>query len=429
MPRLRWTVVALVSLWGSWAGASSLDTEVEAALPLAREAYTFLHEHPELGKQEVQAQAFLRGRLEALGFAHFVPSASAPTAVIAVLETGRPGPVVALRAEIDARPLGLGQVEPESHMPRSLVPGRMHNCGHDMHAAVLLGAASILKRNADRLSGKIVFVFQPAEETPGGADDLIRDGILTDLRVEKVFALNVAPGLPVGRIAVAPGVSLAGSSYFTIKLKGKGSHAAAPWEGDDVGLLATHLAQQFSHLPARRLDVANRPAVVSVARIIADAGANNALPSEAELSGTVRAFEDPMASTGGLPALADVLRTTVERFAASHGIEATWSFQAGSPPTINNRPLFEETTRALSAAWTTGLDTAASRGMFSEDFAFYTKYHPALYFALGIAAHGLGTAGVHTREFTIHPDAIRSGTRLMTLLGLIGTTGRSDFNP
>lgn len=395
---------------------------------LVEEAYKFLHEHPELGKQETQAQLYLTSKFRALGFTRFETSPSAPTAVIAVLETGRPGPVVALRAEMDARPLEAGKDEPEDHQPRSLIAGRMHNCGHDVHAAMLLGAASVLKRNADRLVGTVVFVFQPAEETPGGADDLIRDGVLQRLGVQKIFAQHVAPGLPVGTVAISPGVVLAASGYFKIMLKGSGSHAAEPWRGSDVGLLATHLAQELAYLPARRLDPVSRPAIISIARLVADGGASNQLPSEAELSGTVRAFEDLETANQDRVSLSELMRSTVERFAAAHQVTATWAFRTGSPPTENSRALFDETIKPLSSVWTTGLNTTLSRGMFSEDFAFYTRHNQALYFALGVAGDSLGRAGVHTREFTIDPGTLRIGTRLMTHLGVIGSTGQARFH-
>lgn len=420
--------VVAVCLSGK-AHASNLDEEVMDALPQVRDAYEFLHAHPELGKQEQMAHAFIRDRLKTLGFTRFVESASAPTAVIAVLETGRPGPVIALRAEMDGRSLEEGLEEPEDHAPRSAVPGRMHNCGHDVHAAMLLGAAAVLKRRSDMLSGKIVFLFQPAEETPGGADDIIHDGLLSTLGVQRIFAQHVAPSLPVGALAVAPGAILAGSSYFEVTLKGRGAHAAAPWNGDDVGLLMTHLAQNLSYLPARRRDIANRPAVVSITQMTADGGASNALPAQAELKGTIRAFEDPQVGENELPSLTDHLKATVESFGKMNGVAATWSFRAGSPPTTNDAAVFDATIPILSSAWKGRIDTSPARGMFSEDFAFYTKSLPALYFALGVNGGKYGNAGVHTAEFTVHPDTLEYGTRLMVLLGLIGTTGRSDLPP
>jgi amidohydrolase len=148
-----------------WIGAPSADAgdlngALQAASGVVREAYTFLHENPELGKKEFKAHAYIEDKLKALGFTDFIASVEAPTAVIAVLDSGK--------AEMDARPLEGNKNEPLSHSPRSTIDGLMHNCGHDIHAALLLGAAAVLKQNMDKFAGKVVFLFQPAEETPGG---------------------------------------------------------------------------------------------------------------------------------------------------------------------------------------------------------------------------------------------------------------------
>lgn len=154
-------IAASFLLQSQIAHAGDLQTDVQAALPIVTEAYTYLHRNPELGKKEVKAHDVLAKRLQALGYTQFVASTSVPTAVIAVLDTRRPGPAIDLRAEMDARPLPDGQDEPTSHSPRSDIPGVMHKCGHDAHAALLLGTASILIRNVDKLSGKVVLLFQP----------------------------------------------------------------------------------------------------------------------------------------------------------------------------------------------------------------------------------------------------------------------------
>ncbi|MBX9846329.1 MAG: amidohydrolase [Xanthobacteraceae bacterium] len=415
----------LCSLQVLGAAAKDLDEEVRSVSSIVNDAYDYLHQNPELGKREFKAHAYIKAALQKLGYTQIVESKLAPTAVIAVLDTGRPGPVVALRAEMDARPLSEGS-EPQHHVPRSQIDGVMHNCGHDFHAAMLLGTAAILARNPDKLAGKVVFVFQPAEETAGGADDIVKEGILTQLGVEKIFAQHVAGGVPVGAVSVSPGAALAGSSTFTLKLKGRGSHAAAPYEGDDLPLLATHFAQALSYFPARRLDIANRPVVVSIARIAAG-GASNVLPAEAEIGGTIRAFEDIDREYDGGPALATMLKDMVDGMAKAHGVQYEWTLRAGAPPTVNNPRLFAEVTRPLALVWPGSLNTTPYRGMFAEDFAFYTKGFPALYFSLGIAKDGLGAVGVHRAEFTIHPEAAAYGVRLMTLLARIGTTGAANW--
>jgi amidohydrolase len=368
-PLIRFAVVALLA-HPTLSSAKDLSADVADALPLVTQTYTYLHEDPELGKKEFKAHDFLLAQLKTLGFDRFVPSDEAPIAVIAVLDSGRPGPVVALRAEMDARPLETGVNEPRVHQPRSKIDGVMHNCGHDAHAAMLLGAASVLIRNKDKIAGKIVFLFQPAEETPGGADDIVHEKILTRLGVEKIFAAHSAPGLAVGSISASPGASVAGSNTFKVRLKGRGSHAAAPFEGDDIPLLTTHLVQRLSYLPARRLDIANRPVVVSVTKIVVDGPASNVLPTAGEISGTVRAFEDPSAAGEGKLPIQSLLKDEVDRFAVEHGITAEWEFHAGSPPTINDAQTFSELAAPLTLAWPGIFDTGPFRGMFSEDFAY-----------------------------------------------------------
>jgi amidohydrolase len=423
--------LALVALLAcgllSPASARDLSAEIDAALPVVLESYTFLHENPELGKKEFRAHDFILTHLKALGFDQFVPSEEAPTAVIAILETGYPGPVVALRAEMDARPLEAGVSEPLGHAPRSKTDGVMHNCGHDAHASMLLGAASVLMRNKDKLAGKIVFLFQPAEETVGGADDIVHEQILSKLGVAKIFAAHSAPGMAVGSISASPGASLAGSNTFKIRLKGRASHAAAPFDGDDIPLLATHLVQQISYFPARRIDIANRPVIVSVTKITADGPASNELPTVAEIRGTVRAFEDPLMGIDGRTPLQQLLKEEVEHFATMHGVVAEWEFHPGSPPTINDPSTFSEIAPPLAVAWPGVFDTRPFRGMFSEDFAYYTRDTHSIYFGLGVARGDLGNVGVHSPEFTVSPDAFPYGVRLLVTLAKIATTGKGTW--
>ncbi len=418
----------LLALAPVLASAADFQTEVAAQLPLVRDAYTFLHQNPELGKQEFKAHDYLLGKLRGLGFTEFVASTRVPTAVIAVLKTGRPGPVIALRSEMDARPLEKGAVEPLTHNPRSAIDGVMHNCGHDAHAAILLGTAALAIKNIDRFSGTIVFLFQPAEEIKGGADDIVDEGILTRLGVQKIFAEHSAPGLPVGTIAMVPGATLAGSNYFTLTLSGRGSHAAAPYDGDDVLLSAMKIAQELSVWPARRIEIANRPMVLSITKFVGDSNASNVLPSTVTMEGTIRAFEDPAVGTNGAPPIAQELKALLDRLSKAYGLTYEWNLRAGSPPTLNDPKVFAEVSAPLALAFAGKIDTTPSKGMFSEDFAYYTKTIPALYMSLGIAKDGLGTGPVHTASFTIHPDAFRYGLSAMSLVGEIETTGQAAWH-
>jgi len=424
---IRAATLGLGIAYAPFLHAADLAESVAAALPRVTEAYEYLHRYPEIGKKEFKAHEFLKGKLMAMGYTEFVPSVRAPTAVITVLDSGKPGPVIALRAEMDARPIGPTVSEPETHDPRSELIGFLHNCGHDVHAAILLGTAELLRQNKDRITGKVVFLFQPAEETPGGADDIVAEGILPALGVEKLFAQHVAPGMPVGSIAISSGTSLAGSSYFTLKLHGRGSHAAAPQEGDDIPLFAASIARELAEFPARRIDISNRPVVVSVAKLHSASEANNMIPADAEISGTIRAFEDPKTAPAGAKSIDGMLVELLDRMTKPRGINYEWSLRPGAPPTINDPKLFDETVRGLSGFLPGTLVTTPFRGMFSEDFAFYTRYHRSLYFSLGIAKDGLGSVGVHQVDFTIHRDALKQGLALMALLAKVGTTGSAEW--
>ena len=426
--KLLASLLLAVAALGSQASAASVSDAADQALPITRDAYIFLHTNPELGKDVVKAHDYLTAKLKSLGYTDFITSPSLPMAVIAILDTGRPGPTIALRSEMDARPLPGNTDEPTSHDPRSGVPGVMHNCGHDAHAAILLGVAALVKQNAEHFSGRIVFLFQPAEETPGGADDIVHDGTLEGLGVEKIFALHSAPDMPVGTIAIAPGDTLAGSSYFKLQLAGRSSHAAAPFDGDDVALGAMKVAEELSQLPARRVDISNRPVVISITNFTANSGASNVLPATAEIDGTIRAYEDPAHAPPGETPLKDIILGRVAAVSAAYDLTATWTeFRVAAPPTRNDTDLFDEVVPLLSSSFPGDVDTRPRRSMYSEDFSYYTEKFKSLYFSLGIQKDDLGAAGVHTADFTIHPDALKVGIKLMALLAEIGTTGTSSW--
>jgi amidohydrolase len=375
---------------------SLLLTDVTAYLPVVKDAYAYLHANPELGKAEVKTHAYLDKRLRELGYTQFVTSAAAPTAVIAVLDSKRPGPVIALRAEMDARPLEGG--------------GTMHSCGHDVHAAVLLGAAAMLIKEASTLRGKIVFVFQPAEETPGGADDLVNEQVLTKLGVTSILAEHVASGMPVGTIAVSPGPALASSSYFTLTLLGVGAHAAAPSQGQDVLLAAAKIAEELSTFPARHRDVVTQPTVISITKLVADSESANTLPAIATLKGTVRAFDNPHAG------LEPELHALVDALSKAYGVTPRWDFVVKAPVTVSTPALYNRVVPALSKSFSGTVDTSPRRVMYSEDFGYYAPTFETLYVSLGIAKDGLGLVDMHQPSFTVHPDALAYGLEAMHAL-------------
>ena len=258
----RWLIAVVVCASLSGIASARSSSDVDGVMPAVQEAYRFLHENPEVGLKEARAHDYVLSALEGLHAFTFEAVPKLPTAVIAVLDTGRAGPTVGLRSELDARPLDAGVTEPASHNPRSHIDGIMHNCGHDAHAAMLLGAATYAAVHRRQLRGKLVFIFQPAEEVKGGADDIVADGLLQRLGVQALYAQHSVPGLPVGTVSLSPGTPMAGSWYYTLKLAGRASHAAAPYQGTDTAVVAARLISELATFPAHSIDIADRKSVV-----------------------------------------------------------------------------------------------------------------------------------------------------------------------
>lgn len=398
--------------------ALAMHLQVATPDPQVFRDYQSLHREPELGKKEQKTAAYIRSRLRDAGYLDFLPVNGLPTAVIAVLNTGKPGPTVCFRAELDGRP----QAE-ESGLPyASQIANAMHSCGHDAHAAILLNAAQALSEEHSGLRGTIVFLFQPAEETPGGADDVVRDGLLKRLGVSSIFALHCAPGLPVGKFELYRGPVLAGSNYFSVVVHGRESHAATPQEGDDVLLAAAKLVRDLAELPARHVDSVHDPTVVSITCFSAgDSQARNVLPRQAVFEGTIRSFHPLAEGVEGRPPFEKILRERLERLSAVYHVESTLDLRRGAPVTVNSEALYDELMPQLKHALSDTL-RQGDRYLFSEDFAYYTETLPALYFSLGIAKDGLGNEPVHTSRFSVHPDALQRGVAFWQALA--GVTNR-----
>jgi N-acetylcysteine deacetylase len=372
--------------------------------------YEEIHRRPELGKQEFKTADFVRSKLKEFGYGSLLTVNGLPTAVIAVLDSKRPGPVICLRAELDAR-----KCQEQTGLPfASTVAGVMHNCGHDAHTAILIECARRLLLEKSKLKGKIVFLFQPAEECAGGADDIVADGILTRLGVTSVFALHCAPGLAVGRNTICPGPALAGSNTLTIKLTGRGGHAAAPHERDDLPGLASLVTLELERLPARCLDVIKYPSVCSLSTSSWSSQQVNLAPDTITLAGTVRAFYgiDDRLFSG--KTLRELISRLVEGLASAYDVKAEIKIKPGSPVTINDDKLWQQVKPLLAER---GIKIeAAERGMFSDDFSYYTSLFPCNYFGLGIASGNSGNSNLHSAQFTISEDCLESGVQFFTTL-------------
>lgn len=369
------------------------------------ETFAWLHSHPELSYEEHETTAKLK---ELLTDKH-ITLLGLPLATGAAAEIGRSGPLVALRADIDALPITEASGLPYASQNR----GRMHACGHDFHAAALLGAAILLKEHEADLPGRVRLIFQPAEEAPGGARKVLETGILEGVRA--IFALHTSPLLPVGTLGLSPGPVMAAVDRFVIRFRGQGCHAAHPDRGVDVITLAAHFISALQTLVSRNCDpfAAN---LVSITRVSAG-NTWNVLPETAELEGTARSMtkEDRRLIRDRLHALA-------QGEAAAFGGEALIDWQAGPPPTTNDA---DWTDFALAVARRQGFVLQeAPKSLAGEDFAYYQEQFPGVFASIGT---GL-SAPNHSPEFIADPAALLPAARLLAALAA-GALGKLAGDP
>lgn len=370
-----------------------------------------IHAHPELGFDVEQTAQRVERALDEMGVAH---NRCAGTGVVATIEGDDAGETIGLRADMDALPLDELTGAPYA----SKTPGRMHACGHDAHTACLLGAAkllSTLKTQKKFPRGRVLFFFQPAEETDGGALPMIQEGILEKPHfVKNVFALHVTPHIPTGTIEVGAGVRHASSDMFDFVVEGKGCHGAHPEEGIDALYTACQIVSALQSVVSRNVSP-TEAAVVTIGRFHAG-NARNIIPERAELGGTLRALS---------PQVRERVRTrfeqVVSKTAEALGAKATIDLIPSYPCLANDD---EQVARVRSvAAEMLGADRVNPPGPPSlgvEDFAYFAQARPSAFFDLGIAnaAKGMGRYPLHNPRFDLDEDALPIGAAMLTALAL-----------
>jgi len=402
-----------------------------------------LHEHPELSNREHETAALVAGELEALGLE--MRTGIAHTGVVGILRGGaRPtgggdatepgrdgdGPVVALRADMDALPVSEQTGLPFASEVRTTYRGQevgvMHACGHDAHVAILLGTARVLAGMRDALSGTVLFVFQPAEEgappgEEGGAELMLAEGAFDDPEPDAVFGLHVVPDIATGEVGWRAGGAMASSDQMKVVVRGSQTHAAYPWRGVDPIAGAAHVVLALQAIPARRVDT-RIPGVVSVGSIHGGVR-NNIIPDEVELLGTIRALDPELRE-----ALHGQVRETAERAAAVVGARAEVVIERGYPVTWNDPELARRalpTLRRVAGAERV-VELPSRTG--AEDFSFFARRAPGLYFWLGIRPPDVApeqAAPNHSPHFTIDERALGLGVRLFSNLAFDFLEGES----
>lgn len=399
--------------------AEWVAAQAEAITPRVVAWRRDIHQNPELGNAEHRTSALVAEHLRALGME--VRTGVAHTGVVGILRGGRPGPVVALRADMDALPVAEATGLPFASTATGTYQGQTvpvaHACGHDAHVAMLMGAAEILAGMRDRLAGTVVFLFQPAEEGPppgeeGGARLMIEQGALADPAPEAVFGLHVVPGRP-GTVVYRPRGFMAASDRIDITLNGRQTHGAWPWKGVDVVALTADVVQTVNTLTARTVDPTTTPTVFTLATI--DAGVRyNIIPERATLSGTLRTFD--VAQREGLLARA---RRAVENLADTYGASAEFNVRSNAPLVFNDPDLSAWLAPVLiEAAGDGNVDPAAPATTVAEDFSYFQLEVPGVYYHLGATPAGTDPAEAppnHSPGFDVDESVLPLGVRAHVL--------------
>lgn len=368
-----------------------------------------LHMYPELSYQEFETSIFIQQKLTEYGIPFTV---KATTGVVGIIEGRAPqSRIVALRADMDALP-----IEEENNVPyKSLKPGIMHACGHDVHTTCLLGAARILSETKDQWSGTIKLLFQPGEEkNPGGASLLIKEDVLKNPAPEAIYALHVNPQLETGLLSFRSGKAMASADEIYITVKGKGGHAAAPHWTTDTILVASHLVVALQQVISRN----NNPFSPSVLSITSFQGGytTNVIPTEVKLMGTFRAMDEEWRFKAH-----DIIRKITSELVHSMGCEADVHIDVGYPCVYNNEALHPKAKSIAQQYMGEDFVQETEMRMGAEDFGYYSQLVPGCFFRLGTANKAKGiTSGVHTPVFNIDERAIEIGVGMMATFGALG---------
>jgi amidohydrolase len=386
------------------ASARELLAAAESILPWLVEIRRDLHRHPELGLEEFRTAAKVAERLDELGIEH--RDGLGGTGILGVIPGDPAGPVVALRADLDALPL-----QDHKDVPyRSTIPGRMHACGHDVHTAILLGAARLLvERGArlGRLPGAVKLLFQPAEETVGGARLLIAEGVLEDPKVDRIFGLHVDAGLPVGQVGVRYGQRNASSDNLTIVVHGRSAHGAYPSPGVDAIVAAAQVVSALQTVVSRNVD--GRDAAVVTLGTIHGGTQGNIVANRVELVGTVRCLDPKIREL-----VLRRVREVAEGVAGGFGARAEVTIEPSYDPLVNHDIAVDEVRAAASdLLGREAVHVVPRPNMGVEDFGFYLSHVPGAFSSLGVRNEERGIVHpVHHELFDADERALAIGAAL-----------------
>ncbi|MEY3179197.1 MAG: hypothetical protein RJB42_1438 [Bacteroidota bacterium] len=394
--------------------SAAIDAKSTAIAPKLVEWRRHIHQNPELGNREVKTQEYIAAHLSKLGIE---VTKLAKTGVLGVLKGGKPGPVIALRADIDALPVKERVDVPYKSTVMADYMGNnvpvMHACGHDTHTSILMGTAEVLASLKKDIAGTIKFFFQPAEEGPpaneeGGAPLMIKEGVMDNPKVDAVFGLHISSGLEIGQIKYISGSMMASSDWFTIKVKGKQTHGSTPWTGIDPIVVGTQIINNLQTIVSRQEDLTVAPVVITVGKFHSGVRAN-IIPEEAELEGTIRTLDSKMQKDVHVK-----IKQVAQKVAEAWGAQVDVNIETKTLVTYNDPALVAASIASLERAagkdnvsqgrWTTG----------AEDFSYFGERAPSFFFNLGGMPKGTDpskAAPHHTPDFYIDDSMLDVGVK------------------
>jgi amidohydrolase len=379
-----------------------------------------IHQHPELGNREFRTAKLVAEHLRRCGLE--VKEGIAKTGVVGILKGGKPGPCIALRADMDALPIAENEVLPYASKVRTEYNGQqvgvMHACGHDTHVAILMSVAEILSGFKNELKGTIKFIFQPSEEGPpegeeGGAELMVKEGVMDDPKVEAIFGLHIESAIEAGRIEYKPGAFMASSDWFHIKVIGKGSHGSQPWLGIDPIAVSAQIILGLQTIVSRQSELTKAPVVITVGKISAGVR-NNIIPDECVMDGTIRSLDSKMQQE-----VHARIKHTVTKIAEAGGATAEVSIDGKTLVTYNTPELVRKMVPSLQAA--AGADNVSERDWVTgaEDFSYFGTKAPSFFFYLGGMPKGNDPKSApphHTSGFFVHDSGMKTGIKAFCLI-------------
>ena len=423
--RIAAAVAALLAVAAQPAGAAITETQLDqAANSIAPQVITWrrdFHQNPELGNRETRTAQKVAEHLKALGLE--VKTGIAHTGVVGVLKGGKPGPTIALRADMDALPVTEQVDVPFKSRVTSEYRGEkvgvMHACGHDAHTAILMGTAQVLASMRKELPGTVLFIFQPAEEgapdgEKGGAPLMLEEGVFDIAKPDAAFGLHVWSALNAGQIGYRSGPFMAAADRYRILVKGEQTHGSKPWSGVDPIVASAQIVMGLQTLVSRQIDITAHPAVVSVGAIKGGIR-NNIIPDQVEMIGTFRTFDPKVRQQ-----IIDGINRTAKDIASSSGASAEVEVAAdANPVTFNDVKLTERMLPSLERAAGPGNVLEIPFVTGAEDFSYFGQRVPSLFFFVGITPPGQDAAKApsnHSPKFYIDESGLELGVRAM--LGL-----------